>query len=167
MSYQLIYFCVPLGDWRDIMLPSCPSVHMSVLPTIHPSFCHTLRVSLLCVTYHHAYTEMPTWCRYTPTILFWPLFNLFPRSRLALTFFINLNWLVPLFAAPSAHDWESQVRISTECNCRYIQVHNNTIQNKYVTVLIHVVALKWKVYTGNTITPQTLLSCMYCNAHII
>ena len=59
-----------------------------------PSSRHTLRYHF-CVQ-RPTIIALPTWCRCAPPMLFWPWppFSLFPRSCVALIFFVNLHWSV-------------------------------------------------------------------------
>ena len=62
------------------------------------TLCTAPRKSNAFSTNYQACIVIPTWRRCAPPILLWswPLFNLFPSSRLTLIFFNNPQWGVPL-----------------------------------------------------------------------
>ena len=80
----------------DLGWPELPCLDWSSL--IGTTLCAAPSKSYYFSTNYHACIAIPTCCRCTPLILFWPSppFNLFPRLCLSWIFFINLLWLVPL-----------------------------------------------------------------------
>ena len=132
-------------------------------------------------TNYHACIAIPTWCRCAPPILFWhwPPYNLLPRSCLTWIFFVDPHWWVPLcvqcpakamympFKQIIMHALQSQHDVDVHLLfCFDIDLHI-TCSQLHVSSLILTDGYHFVCSAQQSMCHFDILSCIYCNAHMI